>query len=83
MSGDYETQQAIIVMEAFGWIDNGPCTCGLEIYDDPCPHHSAEAMAERQVLENVRAEAIPVTAPRKPLASNQLPKLAASTQQSR
>jgi hypothetical protein len=40
MGSDYDTQNAIIVMDHFGWIDNGPCTCGLEIYGDPCPHHS-------------------------------------------
>jgi len=43
MPDDYATQQAIIMMDAFGWIDNGPCTCGLEVYGDPCPHHSKEA----------------------------------------
>lgn len=53
LGSDYDTQQAIIVMDAFGWIDNGPCTCGLEIYGDPCPHHSEEAKeARRQVMEN-------------------------------
>lgn len=39
LGSDYDTQQAIIVMDHFGWIDNGPCTCGLKIYGDPCPHH--------------------------------------------
>lgn len=57
MPGDYETQQAIIVMDGFGWIDNGPCTCGLEIYGDPCPHHSEEAKeSRRQVRENDKME---------------------------
>ena len=42
MPDDFTTQQAIIVMDKFGWIDNGPCTCGLEVYDDPCTHHSRE-----------------------------------------
>lgn len=40
LGSDFDAQQAIIVMDHFGWIDNGPCTCGLEIYGDPCPHHS-------------------------------------------
>lgn len=54
MPDDFSTHQAIIVMDAFGWIDNGPCTCGLEIYGDPCPHHSVEAKeSRRRVLENV------------------------------
>jgi len=48
MPDDFTTQQAIIVMDKFGWIDNGPCTCGLEVYDDPCPHHSREAIASRK-----------------------------------
>lgn len=39
MGSNYDTQQAIIVMDGFGWIDNGPCTCGLKAYGDPCPHH--------------------------------------------
>lgn len=43
MPDDFSTQQAIIVMDGFGWIDNGPCTCGLETYGDPCPHHSQNA----------------------------------------
>lgn len=42
MPDDFTTQQAIIVLDKFDWIDNGPCTCGLEVYGDPCPHHSPE-----------------------------------------
>lgn len=43
MPDDFTTQQAIIVMDKFGMIHNGPCTCGLKVYGDPCPHHSEEA----------------------------------------
>ena len=62
MPDDFTAQQAIIVMDAFGWIDNGPCTCGLEIYGDPCPHHSAEAKESRRRALETTAPALTAAA---------------------